>query len=1161
MKKMEKSKDIQSYFEKIDQEVIKGYNLAKQARSKGYDPTENVEIMLAKNMAERVEGLISVASPQIVGKGISQRIMEFEKEYGKLDWRVALSIALEVAQEKFCKFDSKNEAIDIGIRTGFAYVTVGVVASPLEGFIGVDIRKRKKDGKEYFALKYAGPIRSAGGTGASVSVLIADYIRKEMGYEVYDPTENEINRSITEVNDYHDRITNLQYYPSEEETKYMVSHLPVQIDGPYSEDKEVSNYKDLDRIGTNRIRNGFCLVVAECLAQKAPKVFKQVDKWGKDFDLKDWKFLEKFVKLQKKIKSKDSSSDDELIKKDQTFIKDLVAGRPVLTHPMRKGGFRLRYGRGRNTGLSSTSIHPLTMKILNDFIAIGTQLKMERPGKGTALGACDSIEGPIVKLKNGNVLFVTNENYEEIKNYIKEIIFLGDILIPYGDFFNRAHVLVAPGYCEEWWFVQLKEKCNSPEELSKLVDVKLPILKKLFNNPLKYNLSILDSFKISDKLNIPLHPKFTFHWNDLNEIKFLALLDWLNKAVIKKDEYYKIILPLTYESKEKNIELKTILEELGVPHKIVSKEHITIEKEWAIGFMVALGFYKKNINLSELVNGVKEGKNILKTINKFSELEIKDKSGIFIGARMGRPEKAKMRKLTGSPHGLFPVGNEGGRLKSFQSAMEYGKINSNFPTYKCKKCDIISVYPKCHKCNSKTIREKSEEYSLLSINILDYINDSKNKLEINTLPPLIKGVKETSNADHTPENLTKAILRSSYDVFVSKDGTIRYDMTELPITHFKPIEVGTSIKKLKEIGYLLDIYGNELNDENQILELKPQDVILPSCDEASEEGADIVFFKISKFIDELLTKFYGLDPFYNIKTKEDLVGQLIISLAPHTSAGIIGRIIGFSKTQGCYAHPLWHSAQRRDCDGDENGVMLLMDGFLNFSRKFLPSHRGSTQDACLVLTTNLIPSEVDDMVFDMDTVWEYPLEFYESCEKNKMPWDIKIEQLNDNLNKEKQFEGYGFTHDTSNINDGVRYSSYKLLPTMQEKVLGQMAIAEKVNAVDTSDVARLIIEKHFIRDIKGNLRKFSMQQFRCVGCNSKYRRPPLLGKCQKCGGKLIFTISEGSVIKYLKPSLDLAEKYNLPMYLQQTLELTQKRIESVFGKDPEKQEGLGKWFD
>jgi Archaeal DNA polymerase II, large subunit len=125
---------------------------------------------------------------------------------------------------------------------------------------------------------------------------------------------------------------------------------------------------------------------------------------------------------------------------------------------------------------------------------------------------------------------------------------------------------------------------------------------------------------------------------------------------------------------------------------------------------------------------------------------------------------------------------------------------------------------------------------------------------------------------------------------------------------------------------------------------------------------------------------------------------------------------------------------------------------------------------------------------------------------------------------------------------------------------GQMDIAEKIMAVDASDVAQAVIEKHFLKDLKGNLRKFTMQQFRCVSCNEKYRRPPLVGKCLKCNGKLIFTISEGSVIKYLEPSLSLAEKYGSTPYLKQVLLILQRRVESLFGREKEKQEGLGKWF-
>ena len=131
---------------------------------------------------------------------------------------------------------------------------------------------------------------------------------------------------------------------------------------------------------------------------------------------------------------------------------------------------------------------------------------------------------------------------------------------------------------------------------------------------------------------------------------------------------------------------------------------------------------------------------------------------------------------------------------------------------------------------------------------------------------------------------------------------------------------------------------------------------------------------------------------------------------------------------------------------------------------------------------------------------------------------------------------------------------------MQEKLTEQMDLAVKLRAVDERDVARLVIEKHFIRDTKGNLRKFSLQQFRCVNCNEKYRRPPLRGSCKACNGKVIFTISEGSVVKYLEPSIRIAEEYNVPTYLRQDLELTKRRIEANFGKDAERQEGLSKFF-
>ena len=217
-------------------------------------------------------------------------------------------------------------------------------------------------------------------------------------------------------------------------------------------------------------------------------------------------------------------------------------------------------------------------------------------------------------------------------------------------------------------------------------------------------------------------------------------------------------------------------------------------------------------------------------------------------------------------------------------------------------------------------------------------------------------------------------------------------------------------------------------------------------------------------------------------------------------------------------------------------------------------------DTPLVLTSILTPSEVDDMAFDVDVAWKYPLEFYEAAMQYKPAWEIKIPQIKKALGTPAQYEGMGFTHDSSNINHTVRCSAYKTLPSMEEKLRGQMDIAEKLRSVETSDVARLVIEKHFLKDTKGNLRKFSTQEFRCVACNEKFRRPPLIGKCTECNGKIIFTISEGSVVKYLEPTISLAKKYNVSPYLQQTIELLKCRVEQVFGKEAEKQTGLGAWF-
>jgi len=1273
---VEASPDMQKYFEELENACMREIKIANSARAKGYDYTTNCEIVLAKNMAERVIGIIAVVAPQIQNTGAVDRIIELEKIYGVLDWRVAFTIAEEVARQKFCAFKDEKESMEIGIKTGFAYVTNGVVSSPIEGFTHLDILDRMDHQGKYFCVNFSGPIRNAGGTAAAVCVLIADYVRVKFGFAKYDATDLEIKRTFTEVEDYHTRFSPRQYFPSREEIDFLMRNIPVQIGAESSEKYEVSNYKDLPRVPVNLIRSGFCLLYSDCLPLKAPKLWKQLKVWGKNFDMIDWMFLEEYLNIQKAAKAhkkkSDTGSSGAKILPDYTYIKDLVAGRPVLGYPLRVGGFRLRYGRGRVSGYSAQSIHPATMQVLNDYVATATQLKVERPGKAAAMTVCDSLDGPIVKLYNGSVLFLENEQMaKQYKKDVKEILFLGDVLVAYGDFFNRNQLLAPPGYCEEFWILEVEKAAvekyplyssetestfeSKPEsksvssesspvilplrkfddyrdidliKLSEGLKISVENLEILFKNPIKTKISFIAAMMFSRHLDVPLHPRFTYYWKTINLYDLRNLAYWLAQSNIVRYEsnlvsiqsnatgtqsepsanfsmnssssidsfpsinplrgaIEKIILP-------KN-DAKRVLEILGIPHLFVNNEFVVIEQDIAQALLETLNIHQESLNedtsaiirqvndmieqnLSRKDKGEFVDEDALSMINsKISSITLRDKAGIFIGARMGRPEKAKMRKLAGQPHTLFPVGEEGGKLRSFQAAMDAGKVTSTFPIFYCDKCKKKTVFAICETCDSKTTKltycldckntecanssHRKASCGIYELDIKSVFSDLLKKLDTKIYPDMIKGIRGTANKEHLPEHLMKGILRAKHHIAVNKDGTTRYDASEIPVTHFKPKEVGVSMAKLITLGYTKDIHGDLLVQEDQILEIKPQDILLPCCPDSPDEPADEILFRTTKFIDELLEKFYGLKPYYNLKVKEDLVGHFVIGLAPHTSAGTLGRIVGFTKTQGFYSHPMYHAAMRRDADGDESCIFLLLDGLLNFSKQYLSDKRGATMDAPLVLTYILNPAEVDDMVFDLDIGWKYPLEFYKAALEYKPAPTIKIRQMGKFIGTPFQYEAMGFTHDTDDINAGILCSDYKKLPSMEEKLFGQMDLAMRIRAVDSGDVARLVIEKHFIRDIKGNLRKFSTQQFRCANCNEKYRRPPLAGKCLKCkGGKIIFTISEGSIVKYLEPTISLGKKYHIPTYLTQTIELTKKRVEAYFGKDEEIQSGLGAWF-
>jgi DNA polymerase II large subunit len=218
-------------------------------------------------------------------------------------------------------------------------------------------------------------------------------------------------------------------------------------------------------------------------------------------------------------------------------------------------------------------------------------------------------------------------------------------------------------------------------------------------------------------------------------------------------------------------------------------------------------------------------------------------------------------------------------------------------------------------------------------------------------------------------------------------------------------------------------------------------------------------------------------------------------------------------------------------------------------------------DACLVLTTILDPREVDNEVHWMEACGAYPLEFYEAAQRMASPSELKnLDLVANRLGTPAQYEGIGFTHDAAI--EGPTRTRYVQFRNMRQKVDDELALMTRIRAVDASNATERLILNHFFPDLYGNLRKFSRQRFRCVKCNAKYRRPPLSGKCTRpnCGEKLLLTISKGSIEKYLKLSMDLAEKYNLPLYLKQRLMLLEKEIDEMFEDESKKQFSLANYL-
>lgn len=881
---------MQAYYDRLNHGLAQAMDAAKTCRMVGLDPETYVEIPIANDLADRVEAQVGIA-------GVAARIRELEAEMSREE--AALRIGDDFARRQFGE-TSTEEVLDHAIRTAMALLTEGVVSAPIEGIAKVSVKKND-NGTEYLSIFYAGPIRSAGGTAQALSVLVGDYVRGILGLSRYVPREEEIERYIEEIRQYNS-IMSLQYLPSEDEIRLIISNCPVCIDGEPTEKDEVSGHRNLERVETNTVRGGMALVVAEGLALKAPKVLKNVRK----MKMEGWDWLETMIQH-----TAGSSSADEKevgIHPKDKYLRDLIGGRPVFSYPMRKGGFRLVYGRSRNTGLAAAGLHPATLHILGDFLAVGTQMKIERPGKAAGISPVDSIQGPTVRLINGDVVRVNDaKTARELSPQVSSIIDVGEILISYGEFMENNHVLVPSSYCESWW--RLEGGTIRPADEN-------------------------EAMRQCDE-GLYLHPDYLYLWDDLSCAQIRELARFISSNGTLHDSILEI---------PNDPGIKELLEEILCEHQ-VREEKIQIRPCRIL--LRCLG-----LDASLVISPLWEGElpeSPLELVMSLSGMKMRSKAGTRIGGRMGRPGKSKPREMKPAPHVLFPVGEGGGSRRSVQEAgkhtyqkntdggylqLEMGVrrcpscgteswVNRcscgahTVPVVSCPRCGIEVPGQTCPQCGMEPV--STREYT---VNIRQLYQQALQNLGIRERSiDLVKGVKGLVSRNKPVELLEKGILRSVNDLFVFKDGTVRFDIIDMPLTHFRPREIGTSIERLRELGYDNDIYGVPLQNPEQVLELPPQDILVP-------EGCADYLVSCARFLDELLVKVYGVSPFYQLHERKDLVGHLVIGLAPHTSAGVLARVVGFSKANVGYGHPFFHAAKRRNCFHGDTLIEGIIDGRL-----------------------------------------------------------------------------------------------------------------------------------------------------------------------------------------------------------------------------------------
>ena len=101
---------------------------------------------------------------------------------------------------------------------------------------------------------------------------------------------------------------------------------------------------------------------------------------------------------------------------------------------------------------------------------------------------------------------------------------------------------------------------------------------------------------------------------------------------------------------------------------------------------------------------------------------------------------------------------------------------------------------------------------------------------------------------------------------MSKGDLERFQVPVPPVEVQKQI---VAVDRLRRLGYTQDMHGAPLERDDQVLELRVQDLVVPrNCGD--------YLLACARFVDDLLVRYYRSEPFYRAEGRDDLIGQVSI---------------------------------------------------------------------------------------------------------------------------------------------------------------------------------------------------------------------------------------------------------------------------------------------